>query len=115
VDDSDTIGVKHLPGLFKQRCPMAPAHRDSVIGMPSRPAHDSSGSILGTHFLPSAPRRENLTSLTQTQTAMEREMVVKALTQTQGHVTRAAGVLGISRQLLHYKLKKYGIDRKSFI
>lgn len=40
--------------------------------------------------------------------------VETALAQAMGRISDAAAILGISRQLLHYKLKKYGIDRKRF-
>jgi arginine utilization regulatory protein len=32
-----------------------------------------------------------------------------------GNVTRAAGTLGISRQLLHYKIKKYRLCRADYL
>ncbi len=44
----------------------------------------------------------------------EYDQIMAALTAAGGHVTRAAIQLGISRQLLHYKMKKYGLDRRDF-
>ena len=38
---------------------------------------------------------------------LEREMVSRAMTETENHQTRAAGILGISERMLRYKLKKY--------
>ena len=40
---------------------------------------------------------------------LEREMVSRAMMETENHQTRAAGILGISERMLRYKLKKYGL------
>ena len=53
-------------------------------------------------------------SLPETQKSQEREMVFQALEDSRGNVSQAARALGISRQLLHYKMKKYAIQRKQF-
>ena len=42
--------------------------------------------------------------------AIERAWIRKALTHTGGNRTRAARLLGISRQTLLYRLEKHGID-----
>jgi len=39
----------------------------------------------------------------------ERHAVVRALMETQGNRTRAAGLLGISMRSLFYKIEKYGL------
>ncbi len=41
---------------------------------------------------------------------MERRMVAKALERTQGNVTRAAELLGMSRDTLRYRIEKYRIS-----
>lgn len=41
---------------------------------------------------------------------MQREMIERTLAQCQGNVSRAAAMLGISRQALYRKLEKYGIS-----
>ncbi|HCY85357.1 MAG TPA: Fis family transcriptional regulator, partial [Desulfobacteraceae bacterium] len=51
----------------------------------------------------------------QTQKEREHNAVRTALTAANGNVTQAAKRLGISRQLLHYKLKKYGFRRIDFV
>jgi len=53
-------------------------------------------------------------SLPQSQRSRERELLHQALTATAGHVSRAAARLGISRQRLHYKMKKLGIRRQDY-
>ena len=39
----------------------------------------------------------------------ERSKIIQALRQSQGNIAKAAKSLGISRQLLRYRLKKYNI------
>ena len=38
------------------------------------------------------------------------EEIIKALKQTSGNISQAARILGISRQLMHYRMKKYHIE-----
>lgn len=54
-------------------------------------------------------------SLKQSQREQERSRIYNALLATEGNVTVSAKKLGISRQLLHYKMKKYGFTRTDFI
>lgn len=56
-------------------------------------------------------RREDLT-LKDAREAVEREMVVKALTRNQHNMTRAAEELGVSRPTLYELMEKLGIERK---
>jgi len=44
----------------------------------------------------------------------EMELIAQALTATRGQVALAAEQLGISRQLLSYRMKKYGLKRQDF-
>jgi arginine utilization regulatory protein len=41
--------------------------------------------------------------------------LANALAASNGNVTRAARQLGISRQLLHYKIKKHHLRRADFL
>ena len=41
---------------------------------------------------------------------VEKGLILATLARTEGNVTRAAGLLGIGRGTLRYKMKKYGID-----
>ncbi|RMG52487.1 MAG: two-component system response regulator, partial [Acidobacteria bacterium] len=43
---------------------------------------------------------------------MERTMIQQALEQTGWNQTRAAHLLGISRDSIRYKMRKYGIEEK---
>ncbi|MCG8533033.1 MAG: sigma 54-interacting transcriptional regulator [Desulfovibrionales bacterium] len=51
----------------------------------------------------------------KTQKEQEQAAVKNALIHTRGNVSQAAQVLGISRQVLHYKMKKYGFRRVDFM
>ena len=43
--------------------------------------------------------------------ALEREHLQKALAQSGGNVTRAARLLGISRDTLRYRMERHGLQR----
>lgn len=53
-------------------------------------------------------------SLAATQAEQEKKAIREVLSSTRGNVTKAAKILGLSRQLLHYKLKKYHFVREEF-
>ncbi|RKL61996.1 hypothetical protein DXT63_13810 [Thermoanaerobacteraceae bacterium SP2] len=42
---------------------------------------------------------------------MDKQKIIEALKQTNANITKAAALLGMSRQNLQYRLKKYGIER----
>ncbi|MCG0275429.1 MAG: sigma 54-interacting transcriptional regulator [Thermosediminibacteraceae bacterium] len=44
----------------------------------------------------------------------EKDLIVNALKSTGGNITKAAQKLGIKRQSLQYRLKKYGIDKELY-
>jgi arginine utilization regulatory protein len=44
----------------------------------------------------------------------ERKIIDEALTAAGGNVSQAARMLDVSRQLVHYKMRKYGLDRESY-
>jgi arginine utilization regulatory protein len=53
-------------------------------------------------------------NLPESQSRFEHRTLHEALSATNGNVSQASSVLGISRQLLHYKMKKHGIRREHF-
>lgn len=69
---------------------------------------------VGPGIMPAAPAAGPAETLPQAQWARERELLHQALTATRGHVAQAARRLGISRQLLHYKMKKFGMRRQAY-
>jgi two-component system NtrC family response regulator len=56
--------------------------------------------------------RDEFLNLKEAREAMEKEMILKALTKTKDNVTRAAEALGISRPTLYEMMEKLGIERK---
>ena len=42
---------------------------------------------------------------------LEKQMILKALEESDNHQTKAAGILGISERMLRYKMKKYGLKQ----
>jgi arginine utilization regulatory protein len=50
----------------------------------------------------------------ETQKSHEQQMLVNALIRSRGNAASAARSLGISPQSLHYKLKKYRLNRKAY-
>jgi len=44
----------------------------------------------------------------------EKSIIIRALSKTYGNITMAAGILGVSRQNLSYKMKKYELNRNDF-
>lgn len=44
----------------------------------------------------------------------ERHMIDEALTQSGGNVAAAARLLDVSRQLIHYKMRRYGLERTGY-
>ena len=43
--------------------------------------------------------------------ALERELVVQALKRTGGNQTKAAGLLGLNRDQIRYRIEKFGLDK----
>ena len=100
-----TIGLEHFtPGLdcleeVDFTC------RDTSFLPPETP-------VLFQYNQTSGPPPKNLS---QAQNNQEKSAVRAALSTAAGNVTMAAKDLGISRQLLHYKMKKHGLSRLDFI
>jgi arginine utilization regulatory protein len=53
-------------------------------------------------------------SLVQSQARAERQALERALAEAGGNLSRAAGVLGMSRQRLSYRMAKHGLRREAF-
>jgi DNA-binding NtrC family response regulator len=53
-------------------------------------------------------------SLQEARETLEQSYIVEVLTKTGGNITHASKMAGIAWQNFHQKLKKYGIDAKSF-
>ncbi len=84
------LGINELPPEVLNRSELPP----------TRPTMDSSGSL----SLPEMWKQEK--------ERLEREMISQALDQTEGNVTQAAKILGISRKSLQKKMKELGLREK---
>jgi DNA-binding NtrC family response regulator len=73
-------------------------------------------TVLGPHNIAlapppaSAPRPAMADAAIQTLPRMERDSLVRALEQTAGNVSRAARLLGISRDTMRYRMAKHGLE-----
>jgi len=105
----ETIGTEHFtPGLdclepldFESLATVFP-----MMKSPGAPRIEKSGQ---------GPGQDRPTTFAQTQADWERSAIKSALAATGGNITKAANSLGISRQLLHYKIKKNKFCRTDFI
>jgi arginine utilization regulatory protein len=108
IQSDDIIRMHHLPRHFLPpdfnrlteavtgstgTSPLDPTHAPEVI-----PPQDGGP--------PASPQ-----SLIRLQQTREKELIHNALMESTGKVSRAARKLNISRQLLHYKIKKYNLRR----
>lgn len=86
VSDEHVVGKEHLPAhvdLFQSRFqPPEP-----------QPRHPHFSGDLSAHL-----------------DAVERELIAEHVAKAGGNTTRAARLLGISRQSLQYKMKRFGIE-----
>jgi arginine utilization regulatory protein len=110
---NEAIQLNHLRGHFIARF----ENRPREIGSP---AHPQAGIFSGPAepleiITAKQPTPEaSAKSLMQIRTEGEKAAIINALANTSGNVSRAAGSIGISRQLLHYKMKKYHLNRTDF-
>lgn len=89
VADSDVMTVEHLPAYLRKN--QAPAHRQSAPPTPS-------GHIDFSH-----------TSLQALMDDYEKEVITQALDHCGYNISQTAQALGILRQSLQYRIRKYGI------
>jgi arginine utilization regulatory protein len=90
--------------------------KDEVIRIQHLQTHFSNWSVKAK---PERPRKKSIGPLRETRNAHliknpsnhEKNIIENTLLDHQGNITRTAGALGISRQLLYYKIKKFHISR----
>jgi arginine utilization regulatory protein len=100
--------------------------QDDMIQIEHLQSHFTNGcGTISTHSLKTARRQPSQTQVFQTDETEnadlistkkehEKKMVWQALLQCRGNVTKSAEKLGVSRQLLYYKMKKYHLTRDQF-
>jgi len=118
IEAEDIIRMRHLPRHFLPPEFTVLTKQASGSGAGERGDADGASAISGpSTAMPAADRPRAKTtpeSLLGLQKAREKELINMALLESAGNVSRAARKLDISRQLLHYKMKKYGLDRGSY-
>jgi arginine utilization regulatory protein len=117
IQSDDIIRVHHLPRHFfppdfdlLTQAAADQADNNGIDHGQGRPNRD-----LETEFSPvdQAAPKAAARSLPGLQKAREKELIRHALSESAGNVARAAQKLCISRQLLHYKMKKYSLLRNN--
>ncbi|WP_373497792.1 sigma-54 interaction domain-containing protein [Desulfococcus sp.] len=117
-DGECVIDLKHLPRHIQSFCPGYDRREPSApfppfsceIPAPSPPLPT------GQDRAPVPDDGPPMETLARAKDSVEKEAIRRALRASGGNVARAARMLGIlSPQSLHYKLKKYGLNRKDFV
>jgi arginine utilization regulatory protein len=106
VGAGDTIQARHLQSHFSNLPPnpsLVPV-KDAIF----TPPH--AGTPHPQTLPPSSPP-----NLIVKKAEQEKEIVHHSLTSHAGNIARAAASLGISRQLLYYKMKKYKMLREDYL
>jgi arginine utilization regulatory protein len=113
VVSSPTIERRHLQSHHTvwQRFSGQPDGRASDKPLPvGRTREPSSATGHDGHWSLAGPAA----GLIQRKADLEKETIAEALASSRGNVSRAAREIGISRQLLAYKMKKYRIERRHY-
>ena len=118
IEAEDIIRMNHLPRHFltpEFALLTAAASIPDADGRVDDPNASGSGRAgAGLTAIDAAPFRTTPESLLGLQKTREKELINKALVESTGNVSRAARKLNISRQLLHYKMKKYRFQRSQY-
>jgi len=116
-DNEDTLTANHLPPHFGIQSAVESPER-ALAGKQSQsfPLHAARGTDRPGNLHPGETdgdlHRGN--GLTRIQKQQEKDLICRVLVDTEGRIAEAARKLDISRQLLHYKLKKHAIDPKLY-
>ncbi|HWP48676.1 MAG TPA: sigma-54 dependent transcriptional regulator [Candidatus Limnocylindrales bacterium] len=135
--DSDFITLKDLPEELRSLVSTRVAYNISTE-LPGRVEPDlksisapQSGELVGTGSPPNSTSEGQITgsreggsdlksdlslkeAVKQATAQVERNLIIKALQETRGNVTRAAKKLGISRKSLQTKMKEYELREKEW-
>jgi arginine utilization regulatory protein len=115
LEGHDVIEHSQLPGHFLQSQQRPATDRGPGEGQAASAASEASAGAAanredGSHP-PALPPRD----LPHFQKTRERAMLHEALKAARGNIARAARRIKISRQLLHYKMKKHGLVREHYL
>ncbi|MCP4112090.1 MAG: hypothetical protein GY749_42280 [Desulfobacteraceae bacterium] len=97
IRDEKTIHVRHLPDYFRniQKSQDVPTEMPEPDSFPEK----ALGRIRQSAIAALASQSEEMAE-------KEKEIICRTLEENKGNVSRSARSIGISRQLLHYKIKK---------
>ncbi len=104
----EELSMKHFSAVFESMENMNPPSVDTAAAPVA-----SRKKSLSPEQVPVVTPGSGKT-LVEHQAEQEKKAVSEVLLATEGNITRAAVLLGISRQLLHYKMKKHGLKRSAF-
>jgi arginine utilization regulatory protein len=109
VTDENSIGMMHISVPLQVEMP----EQDLMSSTINTGEATDSGLLT---IKPAKPENQKAGqgSLNEMKRTQEMAAITAALSHTRGNAAKAARNLGISPQLLHYKLKRHGIDRQSF-
>ncbi len=118
VDDEEELHMDHLPANFFVSDSLSASGTSSKKRSYTLfPINNKDHLLNGLDRLKSSDTeldfQEEL-NLIAAQNRREVEMIYRAIRECRGKISQAARKLGVSRQLLHYKLKKYNISPQEF-
>lgn len=108
IREGETIGLAHLPQYFRADS-LAPAE-PALAAPPSQPMEESWSVNFRTRSEPTGLDGDERDDRPR----IGRREIAEALTRSRGSLTEAANHLGLSRQVLAYRMKKYGLSRHDF-
>jgi arginine utilization regulatory protein len=108
LDHEETIRLNHLA------TPIRGWQQKTAAALSSGPRAVRAGGRVRVVFQPPTRAAKPTKTLTEMKADQEMAAIDAALTHSNGCAAVAARSLGISPQLLHYKLKRFGIDRLNY-
>ena len=109
-----TLHMHHIPDHHRLSMDPSRAAAYKEAGL-ERTAAQSAPPLAATLPIPAPAAGISDRPTGPTLAVKEMETITEALNRTRGRLSPAAAALGISRQLLSYKMKKHGLDRESFL
>jgi DNA-binding NtrC family response regulator len=103
--DGELVDVTHLPAELRKHAPAVGAPTPDGLVAPLSPI----GPLSLAQLAPGAEGAGLKEAVREATAKLERELIVRALEQTEWNVTHAAKVLKISRKSLQTKMKELGL------
>jgi len=112
IGPDTTLAISHLPPhlLLHQIHDEGPPLQVMPVDRPAT----SPVEKIGDPNLGTAPPGAGVRDLRKQRQEQELKMIDDALRSTGGNVSSAARMLNVSRQLIHYKMRKYGLRRQAY-